>query len=94
MKPKNLTAILLLCVNLFGCATGPTVHRAGKYMWAEGVPGMYTDAGELQAAVSDYWTEAEAGKFGGPPVVWAWSPQGMAVQGVITNAINASKCGR
>jgi hypothetical protein len=94
MKPKNLIAGLLLCISLFACASGPTVHRAGKYMWVEGVPGMYTDAGELQAAASDYWTEAEAGKYGGPPTVWAWSPQGMAVSAAIANGIRAAKCGR
>jgi hypothetical protein len=93
MKPKNLIVTLLLCICLFGCATGPTVHQAGKYMWAEGVPGMYENEADMQKAVATAWPTAGE-VYGGSPVVWAWSPEGMAVSAAIANGIRAAKCGR
>lgn len=80
--------MLLLCISLCGCATGPTVHQAGKYMWAEGVPGMFKNEADLQAARQEYSSSG----LGGPPVVWQWSPEGMAVSAAIANGIRAAKC--
>jgi hypothetical protein len=91
MKPKILTAGLLLCASLVvGCAGAPQVQRHGGYVWIAGVPGMYANEADLQAARQEY----SGGGLGGPPVVWQWSPEGMAVSAAIANGIRAAKCGR